>query len=209
MIDAFEKLRLEFHEGVLTQEQINCFAALSSGQRDKVVAAWKTCKRKACILSAWQTIDIGTFPYPSSGLIMQVERSSGCVSEHARALFLDPRSFPPRYYPRKVQLVRVHLREIGIKEYVGYKETLAAAEECGLRLCPAETALQLRVQYNDQPEGEVLWVGTPLLKQCESSPGGLFSVLRRDGVSWLDGLASITGHHWSADEEFVFVRPPQ
>ena len=88
----------------------------------------------------------------------------------------------------KLDLVMLTTAELtGKKEGGTTAEVFAGAARLGLEKCPAEAGPQLRLQYQDQLNGEWIIVG---MKPITGSGGGLgmFSVMRGDsGLLWLDG----------------------
>ena len=86
-----------------------------------------------------------------------------------------------------------------------YKDIIVKAKEFGLELCPAELGVQLRLQYNDQPNNEWLRVA---MEPIVDSGGGLhvFHLGRNASELWLRRGSGSPGVVWSADSKFVFVR---
>jgi hypothetical protein len=59
-----------------------------------------------------------------------------------------------------IRLVRVSARQLDIGNYDGYEKFHARCLALGLVPCPVEVPVQLRRQYETQPEGELLRVVT-------------------------------------------------
>jgi hypothetical protein len=82
------------------------------------------------------------------------------------------------------------------------------ARKLGYELCPAEVAVQLRLQYLDQPVGEFLNIAMEPIATYEGEPVGLISANGGAGLM-------IVGQPMSLKDlvdprtQFVFVRPQQ
>ena len=73
-----------------------------------------------------------------------------------------------------------------------------------IELCEGEDGPQLRLQYQDQPTGEILWMA---MKGITSSGGGprVFRVERRGGgLRWLSADWSYPDGTWRLDRRIVF-----
>jgi hypothetical protein len=60
----------------------------------------------------------------------------------------------------KLDLVRVSVGDMGFSHGVYRKDIYRRAFELGLRLCPQETVVSLRVEYLDQPVNENLMIAS-------------------------------------------------
>ena len=105
----------------------------------------------------------------------------------------------------KIDLVVISVAELGFKNGATREQIYTRAKERGLDLCPAEVGPQLRLQYKDQPNGEVLIVA---MEPISGSDGvlRLFSVLRRDSDMWLCSYYGGPDDVWYSDDRFVFSR---
>src|SRR5258708_39595388 len=76
-------------------------------------------------------------------------------------------------------------------------------EELGLKLCSSRIGPELRLQYQDQPYGEYLYIG---MKQIADSGGdlGIFRLYHGDDRLWLDDRWVLPGHEWGPVDAFVF-----
>jgi len=73
-----------------------------------------------------------------------------------------------------------------------------------LELCFPEDALQLRMQYDDQPCGEILWMGMRPLTDSQGNHR-IFCVRRRNhGRRWIDACPARSSACWSLGVRFVF-----
>jgi len=110
-------------------------------------------------------------------------------------------------------------KDFGLDEGGTIDEIYNAAILRGLALCPLELALQMRLQYHDQPEGSE---GRPET-HGEAPPGSLtiasewpdagddfprgFYLRKINGKLSLRGFRAARNHRWNAGDHFVFVRP--
>jgi hypothetical protein len=105
-----------------------------------------------------------------------------------------------------VDLVVLSVSELGFgKPGASLKDIYARAKSLGFALCPAEVGPQLRLQYLEQPPGEVLHIGMEPIAKYE---GDLVSLALENG-EW--GLV-LFGYHVAAVEMypralFAFVKP--
>lgn len=114
--------------------------------------------------------------------------------------------------------VVVTVAELGLSDGGTFDAIVARAAERGLQLCPLELAPHLRLALLDQPEGAIgrpvtehrappgsLTVASAPLCDDEAVPKG-FYLRRIEGVLWLRGYQSWSGHVWNSDDVFVFVK---
>ena len=108
----------------------------------------------------------------------------------------------------EVDLVKLSVTELTDKDEAPLKEIHEAAlsPKFGLEFCEPEDALCLRAAYQEQPEGESLYMGMKSI--VLGGYRGLFYVYRDGDVRWLG--ANFCGHPgnvWRGNEVFVFRRP--
>ena len=111
--------------------------------------------------------------------------------------------FETQTEPKKIDLVRLTVRDLGFPQTATTKQIFDKIEEYGLELCPAEVGPNYRLKYTDQPMGEYLLVG---MKQISDSCGNpdVFE-LERDGAGlWLDSYWAKPTNKWNPDYVFVF-----
>ncbi len=108
----------------------------------------------------------------------------------------------------ELELVKVSVHELTSKEQPTWAEIRDAAlgSKFGLQLCPPDVGPALRAAYQNQPDGQILYVGMePIVLDGDHR---LFFVERCGDVRWL--CADYYGHPanvWDGDDMFVFVRP--
>lgn len=109
-----------------------------------VLVVWKT----------WKTIELGWGPKTIPAFYEAIEQA-GMKMEKQRPGYP---SFSITTEKTAVDLVNVSVEELGFKDGADQKEVYARACELGLDLCPAEVAPRLRLEYVDQPAGDILVV---------------------------------------------------
>jgi hypothetical protein len=135
----------------------------------------------------------------------------------ARSLFADDR-FTTSAVASLVATVQLSVQSLGLTAGATIVQIVEQAASADLSLCPLELGPHLRLQYTDQPEGSA---GAPPAEHC-APPGSItvasvpldddddtpkgFYLRRVDGILWLRGYRSWSGHIWSPDDVFVFLR---
>ena len=112
------------------------------------------------------------------------------ISEWAEELLENP-EFPVAAAETTVEIVVVSMLELGFaEEEFATRDTIyARAKQRGLEMCPAEAAVQLRLQFRDQPDwttrerlSEFFVASEPLVLTRDGFPK-IFSVVRDDDES--------------------------
>jgi hypothetical protein len=106
--------------------------------------------------------------------------------------------------PETYKLVKFTVAELGLKSGVTTKEIFETAQKLGLDLCPAEIGPQLRLQYEDQPNGEYLRIAMNPISARDGRLN-LFRVDHDNGFRWLDDGSGRPDSTWGDDDDFVFV----
>ena len=150
-------------------------------------------------------ITLGTGPKTAQEFEQAMMAKGYQVSLWAKDMMERP-TFNASTEQKKVDLVVVSVESLGFPNGAQYSEIQARAQELGLQLAPAEVGPQLRLQYDDQPNGEWLLIGMEAI----TASGGdrrIFSVARNDdGRTWLGDNDGNPVNRWDADGQFVFVR---
>ncbi|HTR18713.1 MAG TPA: hypothetical protein VMH91_01885 [Candidatus Paceibacterota bacterium] len=156
--------------------------------------------------SVWRPLTIGTFDTIGSYFVALAEKKRN-ISDSARATLTagEMRTIRGR---RDLELVLASLPELGFKKEAAYKEIAECAKTAGLYPCPPEVGPSLSLQYDDQPNGEIVIVAmNPIFVSQRDSR--LFAVGhghvhgRRDSYYLAAGPAS---KNWALDRRFVFTR---
>jgi hypothetical protein len=139
------------------------------------------------------------------------------LNKAAEALFND-RRFVPLRRSVAVEIAFVSVADMGFTEGTTYERLTRGALDFGLVESPLELGPQLRLQFLNQPEGAAgfpatehraphgsITVASAPLDGSDQTPKG-FYLRRIDGVLWLRGYRSWSGHIWSPQDVVVFSR---
>lgn len=142
-------------------------------------------------------VTIGTFK-TTEALVKAVEKDHK-ISDWAKELL------PKIQVEKKKRVLDLEIKtvaELGFPNGTTTKELFAKIKEIG-ELCPPETALQLRLQYKDQPLGEWLIV---VMEPIADADGYLYvlDVERYSNGSWVDGFYARSDDVWDGDCPLVF-----
>src|SRR5215469_10689972 len=96
-------------------------------------------------------------------------------------------AFPYAGEKTVVELAIVSAAELGVESESSLTDFYNRAKQLGLMLCPAEVALQLRLDYRDQPLGEALTIAMEPVSTYAGEP----TILSL--VNWGTGLALLGG----------------
>ena len=153
----------------------------------------------------WKTINLGTGLETAEDFRRALRDGEFWLSAWASDILGKP-AFTAATEESEVDLVKVTVAELGFKG-AQRDQIYARAKELGLELCPAEVGPQLRLQYQDQPNGE--WITVAMEEPIHASDGNLwlFFVGRGDSGLWLSSYCSDPDGFWVADEPWVFCRP--
>ena len=106
----------------------------------------------------------------------------------------------------EVDLVKATVAELGFKKGARYDQIYERAKEPGLELCPPEVGPQLRLQYQDQPNGEWIVVAMEPIIDSDGCPR-VFNVERIGSELWLSSYWGRPDGFWDPDCRWVFCRP--
>ena len=154
----------------------------------------------------WKTIKLGTGLKTADDFREVLKDNGFKVSGWANDI-LGKSAFTVATEGIEVDLFKVMVAELGFKKGVRRRNQIyKRARDLGLELCPPEVGPQLRLQYQDQPNGEWILVAMESIVDSDGYPR-LFRVGRYDSGRWLSSHWSSPGHFWSADYRWVFCRP--
>jgi hypothetical protein len=106
-----------------------------------------------------------------------------------------------------VDLVVLSAAQLGVgKNGASLREMLARARRLGFDLCPPEVAAQLRLQYLEQPVGDVLDVAMAPITTYGGYPVG-FTLANGGAGLMLIGYVMNVGATVPQGRKFVFARP--
>jgi hypothetical protein len=151
-----------------------------------------------------------------SELIEALAREAISMNVSAERLFASD-YFTTSETQYSVTIVELTVCDLGFPRGATIAEVYERSGQLGLALCPLELGPHLRLQYLDQPEGH--WgkpvrqhqapygsttIASEILTEDDDFPKG-FYLRRIEGVLWLRGYRSWSGHVWEPDDHFVFV----
>lgn len=153
----------------------------------------------------WKTVTLGT--YANARGLREALLAAQCgIGDLAGDILYRP-AFKVSRTRMELDLVVRSVAELGFgADGASSANIYMHARERGLELCPAETAAQLRLQYPDQPLGELLHIA---MEPVGTSAGEVAHlILGNDGAELFIVAGSAPGDLMLAPTvQFVFVRP--
>lgn len=155
-------------------------------------------------VAVWKTITVGTFA--DSSALLDALNAIGCGGGDAAAI-LARTGFTVGGTKMEVELVTVSAAELGfVGETASLRQVYKRAQHLGFGLASAEIALQLRLQYLDQPIGEFLIIGMEPIRTW----AGEFVILTvaNGGAGLILIGQDVSAHHaeMPVTSRLVFVR---
>lgn len=148
----------------------------------------------------WKTITIGGMS--EAELLKALAKDGHEVSSWARDMISKP-GFTVAKERESINLARAKVGEFGFTEMPNTRELWKRIREIG-GLCPAEVGPRLRLQYQDQPKGEVLWVAMEQITDSDGYPSVFYVERCVGGERWLFGFYALPDIHWLLGHEIVF-----
>jgi hypothetical protein len=140
----------------------------------------------------------------SAGTLQEeLEATQINIGGSAESMLKNKKEFIATPESEEMTMIRLTVAGLGFKSSATTDQIYKRAEELGLELCPSDVGPTLRLQYQNQPLGEWLYIG---MKQIAGSDGDpyVFRLGRSGGGLWLgDGWAG-PSDGWGPDDEFVF-----
>lgn len=153
----------------------------------------------------WKTIKLGTGLKTAEEFRRVLRDGEFRLSDWASDILGKP-AFKAADEETEVDLVKVTVAELGFKKGARRNQIYERAKELGLGLCPPEVGPQLRLQYQDQPNGEWILVAMEPIIDSDGRPC-VFGVGRDDSGLWLSSSWSYPDDFWHPDSQWVFCRP--
>ena len=147
-----------------------------------------------------QTIEIGG--KTKDELLQELKKKGMKVYTYAKEMMNRP-EFVVSKEKEDANLVRLTVADLDIKGDTTTEKIYARAIELGLELVPAEVGPQYRLQYEEQPAGEYLYMGMETIPDPGGDPD-VFRLNRDGGDLWLACTWANPEHRWRSDDEFVF-----
>ena len=102
-------------------------------------------------------------------LIGELEGKGYDIDDIVRAMMND-RAFTTLPEPESIDLVRLHVRDLGFSDEPTIDELYQRATELGLELCPAEVGPHYRLNHPDQPPTDWVLVGMQPITGADGRP---------------------------------------
>ncbi len=153
----------------------------------------------------WKTIKLGTGPKTADDFRKVLKDNGFKISGWASDI-LGKHDFTVAPEETELDLVKVTVDELGFKKGARRNQIYERAKELGLELCPPEVGPQLRLQYQDQPNGEWVLVAMESIIASDGIPR-VFRVEGDDSELWLISYWSNPDNFWDAGHQWVFCRP--
>lgn len=157
------------------------------------------------IWSVWKSIKLGTGLSNASDIQAALD-SNWCQIDEWTVDILRRPEFNVARVEGQVKLVSVLVNDLGFNHGAQYGDICIRGLDLGLRYSPAEVGPQLRLQYYDQPEGEVLHIAMEAIIGLSGGPV-VFAVGRNKNGLWLSRNGGDSNDYYPPDARFVFVQP--
>ncbi|HUW71901.1 MAG TPA: hypothetical protein VMV66_01755 [Candidatus Humimicrobiaceae bacterium] len=153
----------------------------------------------------WTTIKLGTGIKTVDEFYEALENNGFNMTSPANGILRRP-AFTVANEETEVDLIKITVAELGFKESTQSDQIYERAKDLGFDLCPPEVGPQLRLQYQNQPKGEQVYIGMEPIINSDGSPN-VFYIDHTNLGLWL-------GSAWHYREDirrlnslWVFVRP--
>ncbi len=157
---------------------------------------------KQVVFKVWKTIKIGTGLKTVEEFRRALHDGGFKMSDWASDI-LGKSAFKVVDEETEIDLIKVTVAELGFKKGARRDQIYKRAQKLGLELCSPEVGPELRLQYQDQPNGEMICIA---MKPIFDSDGhqGLFFVECNDSRCWLDSRPSRPDSFWNAGNQWIF-----
>lgn len=152
----------------------------------------------------WRTIKLGN--HKDADAFRKALEKAGCkISDWANDIMGKP-AFTVVAKETEIDLMVASVAELGFKTGVKRDQIYRRAKGFGLEICPSEVGPQLRLQYKDQPNEEMLFIGMEPIVDSGGYPS-MFRVERGGSDLWLGGNWGSPDFLWCPGHRWVFVCP--
>ncbi len=152
----------------------------------------------------------------SASALLEMLQNNGVELNDFALKYISDLKYSATVVSTSLEIKFISVGELGLTEGGTLKDIFAAASRVGLELCPADTALYLRMAYTDQEEttGEVLTIGEcpegtiTIASRPVSNVAGIhkgFYLRKAAGQHWLRGYECDDGHIWPPVNVFAFA----
>lgn len=164
-------------------------------------------------LANTKTIEIGG--QTKWQLIQKLQAHSISMNEFGEKLICDDK-FTTSESKYSLTIIELSVRNLGFPNGATMPQLFKQATDLGLELCPLELGPYLRLEYLDQPEGNItdsfqlnqapsgsITIASQIVTDDDDFPKG-FYLRKIDGVLWLRGYLADDLHVWNPDDQFIF-----
>ena len=152
----------------------------------------------------WKTIELGTGLQTADDFRSALKDGGYRVGPWGDDLLGQP-TFTVRTTATKIDLVLVTVLELGLTHGASRREILNRAKELGLEPCPAEVGPQLRLQYPNQRQDELLLIGMEPIVESGGNRLVFFLTHDDDGLR-LNASYGYIGGFWDSRYRWVFIQ---
>ncbi len=156
-------------------------------------------------LKVWMTITLGL--YHNVDALLEALTSQDCCISHDAEWTMRQANFIVSSEISKVDLVLASARQLGLRRDSHYGNIFDCGIGRGLQPCSAEIAPQLRRQYVNQPEGEILRIVARERITDEKGRRKIFAMMQSEGRPYLDTCGGWTEICYRLDDIFVWSLP--
>jgi len=161
-----------------------------------------------------RTIEVGGLT--KFQLIQKLQQHSISLNEYGERLLSNDK-FTTSETKYNLKIVQLTVRNLGFPDGATMPQIFKRAKELGLDLCPLEVGPRLRLEYLDQPDGNVgntpqqqapsgaITVASEIVSEDDDFPKG-FYLRKINGVLWLRGYLADFLHIWNPDDHFIFCQ---
>jgi hypothetical protein len=191
------------------QDAVRLFVGSLINRGKQAIEAATSVAKKT--LTVWKTINVGGTNTKS--LLAAIKKAGNEIGDYARDLTTKD-AFVIAEKPDKADLVIISIAELGFKSNPR-TDTFMTPEFCAqwsaenldgqvIELCKPEDGPQLRLQYTDQPNGEVLWMAMERIAGSDGGPRVFYVGRNGGGTPWLRADWASPDDAWSLDRRLVF-----
>jgi len=155
-------------------------------------------------LPVWKTIQIGAGIESLDTYLHALEQKNMKLTREGEQFLKQEASFfDTEFASVEVDLVLVSAKSLGCDTFSTYTHVVETAFEYGLEYCSMAAALELRLQYSDQPCFNV--VETVMRPVTVEGKDIVLEIGHTGYVRWLSAVHA--DRLYRADKQFVFKRP--
>lgn len=142
-------------------------------------------------------------------LLQNLKNNNIGINEFALQI-INHKAFTISSTRNKLQTVEISIVDSGFSNGATNEEVYQKAKEFGLKCCPPELGLHMRLQYIDfdqsidPPTGNWQNIAMEKLSEDPSFPNGFYLRRREDGF-WIRGYRASSEYLWGPDDRFIFL----